>query len=69
MSDHKLIVLPGGATKNQLKEATRALQEGLPDMLEYERLTAQLHKAKFDALKEQGFTDEQALVLCKSVFS
>lgn len=67
MSDKKLTVLHGGNTKNPSKEATRLIRESMPDMIEYVSLMAQLHKAKFDALKTQGFTDEHALELCKSV--
>lgn len=67
MSNDKITVLHGGATKNELKAAIRTMRDNLPDMIEHMNLMAQLHKAKFDALKEQGFSDEQALELCKQV--
>ena len=67
MRDEKLTLLHGGNTKNQHRDAIRAIRESMPDLIEHMQLMAQLHKAKFDALKAQGFTDDQALELCKSV--
>ena len=67
MRDKKLTVFPGGATKNQSLEAIRQFRECLPILIEHTQLMAKLHKAKFDALKTEGFDDAQALELCKVV--
>ena len=67
MSDKKLTVLPGGAMKNNALEAIRQFSESLPILIEHSQLMAKLHKAKFDALKAEGFNDAQALELCKVV--
>ncbi|OGS95955.1 MAG: hypothetical protein A3K04_10020 [Gallionellales bacterium RBG_16_56_9] len=66
MSEKKVVAIAGGGTKNLTKEAVRMLNQNLPDMIEYAQLMAQLQKAKFDALKKQGFDDAQALELCKT---
>ena len=43
----------------------RQLQADLPLLLESIDILAQLIRAKFDALKNQGFSDHEALELCK----
>jgi hypothetical protein len=61
-------VLAGGGVKNGSAEAVRNLRANLPVLVEHVALMAALHRAKFNALKAEGFTDEQALELCRSVF-
>ena len=61
-------VLEGGRTPNMTSEAVRQMWANLPALLEHTALMAELQKAKFDALTRNGFTDSQALELCKSVF-
>jgi hypothetical protein len=61
-------VLTGGGAKNASAEAVRHLRENLPALMDHVALMATLHRAKFNALKAEGFTDEQALELCRSVF-
>ena len=39
----------------------------LPLLAKYAVINAKLHKVKYDALIEQGFTEAQALELCKTV--
>ena len=45
----------------------RKAQEDMPVMIEYLNVLARLHWEKFNALKQQGFNDKQALELCKSL--
>lgn len=62
-----LIPLPGGGNPDLSKEATRRLQESLPQIIEFQIVMAKIHKAKYDALIAEGFTEAQALELCKTV--
>lgn len=64
----KVTALEGGNKPNPSKEAIRNMVENLPMLVEYAKLMAQLHRAKYLALKAEGFEDNQALELCKSVF-
>lgn len=63
-----LIVLPGGNTPALSKEALRELRVNLPQILEYFSITAQMHRAKYAALLNEGFTGKEALELCKILF-
>lgn len=64
----KIKVLDGGATPNVTADAVRRLRAELPVLMEHMAMMAELQKAKFDALKRNGFSDDHALELCKSVF-
>lgn len=48
-----------------LAQAVRNLRENLPALLELDELQARLTRKKFLALVSQGFTEAQALELCK----
>lgn len=41
------------------------MQSSMPVMIESMKMYAALVKVKFDSLKDLGFTDEQALYLCR----
>lgn len=58
----------GAGKPNAMKEGVRQLVEELPLMLEHGRLIAKLHRSKYLALKAEGFSDPEALELCKNVF-
>ena len=45
----------------------KQLTEDLPFLIEYAVLNARLHKAKYDALIYEGFTETQALELSKKI--
>jgi hypothetical protein len=45
----------------------KKLTEDLPFLIEYSILNARLHKAKYDALIEEGFDKIQALELAKII--
>lgn len=60
--------LSGGNKPNVMKEAIRNMTENLPMLIEHATLMAKLHRAKFLALKSEGFSDTGSLELCKVVF-
>jgi hypothetical protein len=45
--------------------AVKTVRENLPAMLEMSRLQARLMREKYIALIKEGFTEEQALRLCR----
>lgn len=65
----EISLLNGGNKSNEMKEAVRKLRDDLPDLIEYLKLGAQLRMEKFKALKKQGFTNRQAIELCKGPMS
>jgi hypothetical protein len=64
----KIRVLEGGKTPNIAADAVRQMIADSAVLVEYVILTAKLQRAKFVALKQEGFDDSQALELCKKVF-
>jgi hypothetical protein len=70
MSDDKkpggadvLSLLQGGASADKWAEAKRQFEAAWPRELEIAAIVSRLSRARFDALKAQGFTDGQALQL------
>lgn len=62
MDKPKVVNLPD---PDKLAADLERMKRNLPGTEEYLRLLARLHKAKYDALIEAGFTPDQALELCK----
>lgn len=52
--------------KDEMAAAIEMLKRQLPLILEHTRLIAEIRKASYDAHLAQGFTEPQALELCKS---
>lgn len=65
MSGDKLVAFPGNATPDKVRESFRNLQTNIEVLLDGQALLAQLTRAKYEALLEQGFTRAEALELCK----
>jgi hypothetical protein len=61
-------ILEGGRSNNEMADAMRKMAAEMPILIENVKMLAQLQRAKFDALKDVGFTDEQALELCKNLY-
>lgn len=53
------------AERAMLAQGVLHLRENLPALLELDALQAKLTRAKFLALVEQGFNEQQALELCR----
>lgn len=48
-----------------MAQAVKNMRENLISILEYNKLNAKVIRAKYLALLENGFTEEQAIQLCK----
>ena len=49
----------------ELQKNVEIMRENLPAIIEYQRIMAQIKRARFTALTQEGFTQEQALYLCQ----
>ena len=61
-------ILQGKNSPSLSKDALRKMRVEMDGLKEYLLIEAELMKIKFDALKSHGFTDQQALELCKRIF-
>jgi hypothetical protein len=59
----------GGSNIDANKQAVKDLLDILPERIKLLAIIAKMHKAKYDALIDEGFSKDQALELCKSVTS
>jgi len=52
----------------QLREGVKLMKAGLKDQIEYQKLKAKLLRANYNALVAEGFSEDQALLLCQMNF-
>lgn len=50
---------------DQLQIELRAMRATIPIRVEVEQMEAEVIRAKFNALVKQGFTEDQAIQLCR----
>lgn len=60
-----LISLPTG-NLTEMQQLLVTIKEELPSHLELQEINAKILWAKYESLMEEGFTDIQALELCKT---
>lgn len=53
------------ADRAALAQSVKNMRENLPALMEFEQLQARLSRHKFQALVEAGFSEQQALELCR----
>jgi len=53
--------------KDDLKGALESLKRDLDTFTEYSAMVAKIRRASYNAHIKEGFTEEQALVLCRSL--
>jgi hypothetical protein len=63
MSGPKVVPLQ---TKDEMKAGIDAMKRNMPIILEHMALVASMKRTYYLALVEQGFTEAQALELCKA---
>lgn len=51
-----------------MRETLSQFFDQLPEQIKFQQYTAKITRVKYDALIKEGFTEEQALELCKKVF-
>ena len=54
-----------GNSLQVFKNAVKEMRKTMTTNIEYQKLSAKLTKARYDYLIEEGFSEAQALVLCK----
>lgn len=65
MSDFKAVEITDKRTQVTLTEI-RKLQDALPVAIAAQQVLAEVTRARYLSLIEQGFTPDQALALCKT---
>lgn len=60
---------PNVVTENlrKMKQSLNDLKETFDVLIEYNQISAKIIKSKYDAFINEGFTPDQALVLCKGL--
>lgn len=61
-----LQMLPGAGQADKLADLVKHFRRTMALQIEIEQIQAKLTRAKFTALMEEGFTEAQALELCRN---
>ena len=63
----KITVIPGAGQPDKFRQLLRDMKANLEVTLEYEVIRAQVTRVRYEALLKQGFTEAQALELCRGL--
>lgn len=67
MSDN-VTVINGGGVPSDVANLVRMSNREFENLVQLLGINAKLHRAKFKALVDEGFSESQALELCKTIF-
>lgn len=63
---NNLTSIKGGGKPDVTADALRSMRENMDKLIEFHEIDAKVKRAKFNALLREGFSESQALELCKS---
>lgn len=63
----KIIGITGGGKPDKTAEALRQMRASLAVLIEYQAMNAQIIRARYEALLKEGFSEQQAIDLCRSL--
>jgi hypothetical protein len=65
---NNIFMFPGAPPPDVASDVIKRMWADIPFLIQYFAVTARLTREKFDAMKKEGFSDEQAIELCKRLF-
>lgn len=60
-----LVPIEGTGKQDKLRDSLRQLEQDLPALIEIQKFSVRMTREKFKCLLAEGFTEAQALELCK----
>lgn len=60
-----LVPIEGTGKQDKLRDSLRQLEQDLPALIEMQKFSVRMTREKFKRLLAEGFTEAQALELCK----
>lgn len=62
-----MTLIPIETKPNEVRAALEEMKRGMDDQIKIIKLLAELRRAKYQAHIDQGFSEDQALELCKTI--
>lgn len=68
MADDKIKQFPGTKPEKSLADITREIEQNMPRLLAMLDVQMRVTRAAYEAARQKGFTDEQAMELAKVAY-